>query len=282
MKWTPERRQRRRFHRQSGFLAGRVRHGADFGERAVRALLPEKRPFFLEGVDLSADADARRVHAHDHRAALGRPAHGQGRRHQLHGARCRRRRAAAPSCAGPERIGLRADQDFGSTCSSAARKRDVGRRSSACWPPIARDTTAAATTASSVRTFSGGRRAATTVTGQWLCEQHEDAEPPATLPRPGPARRSPRTAAQLAVGPQHDAPRRVTHLQGLRRRLSRRHRLHAAGRIPRISGRRRMDASARRTSSPVSERLHRSIGRTTATAPLITRETDWAPGWTRS
>ncbi len=49
---------------------------------------PEKRPFFLEGVDLLADPDPGRLHAHDHLAALGRADHREARRgNRLHGAR---------------------------------------------------------------------------------------------------------------------------------------------------------------------------------------------------
>ncbi len=51
---------------------------------------PEKRPFFLEGVDLFSTPNSGGVLANDHGPARRRTRHGQDRRHALHRARDRR------------------------------------------------------------------------------------------------------------------------------------------------------------------------------------------------
>ena len=187
VKWTPNADNGDRPDGQPGFLAGRIRHRADFRERAVRAVLSREAAVLPRRRRSVSDADPGGVHADDHRAAVGRPRHRQERRRPLHRARRRRRRRRQRDAAGPERIVSRR-RTSDRRCSSRARSATSACRSSACSSPIARRTTATGTTASSAPTFSGGRRA-TTRDRAVAVQQHADAEPA------GPRRRVDRPVA---------------------------------------------------------------------------------------
>ena len=122
-----ERRQRDRLHGQAGLLAGRVRHGADLGQRALRVVLSREAAVLPRRRRSVPDADSGGLHAHDHRARLGRPGHRQGARRPVHRRSWPTTTAAAASILpGPNGSDL-ATQDFGSTGRSIARvKREIG------------------------------------------------------------------------------------------------------------------------------------------------------------
>ena len=122
-----ERRQRDRPHRQAGLLAGRVRHRADLGERALRAVLSREAPVLSRGRRSVPDADSGGLHADDHRAGRGAAAcTGKGSRHPLHRARRGRCRRRQRDHSGPERIDAGVARTTARRSSSARVKRDIG------------------------------------------------------------------------------------------------------------------------------------------------------------
>ena len=157
---------------------------------------PEKRPFFLEGVDLFS-TPIQAVYTRTITSPRGGlRATGRLGHDLVH--RARRRRIAAavgdPARAAGLRMrrpGLRSRTSAWRACGTTS-----GSRSSACSAPRARSR-AADTTACSVRTSSGGRRRPTSFTGQMLWSESETPNRPDLATRSGTGARSRTTPAQL-------------------------------------------------------------------------------------
>ena len=138
---------------------------------------PEKRPFFLEGIELFTTP----IQAVYTRTITVSPL-GHCARRASSGSTAytallaEDRGGGSVDPARPERLLGFADQDFRSSCSWAAAAATSAARSSACWRRRGRSTTEAST-GSSVRTSSGGRPSRT-VTGQVLYSWTRDSEPP--------------------------------------------------------------------------------------------------------
>ena len=81
----------------------------------------EKRPFFLEGVNLLRTPIQAVLHADDHLAAMGRRAHRQGARPQLHDVVCRRQRRRQRGAARRRTARTSPIRRSDRTCSSAGR-----------------------------------------------------------------------------------------------------------------------------------------------------------------
>ena len=220
---------------------------------------PEKRPFFLEGIELFSHADPGRLHAHRHRAALGRARHRQARRHRLHGARRRGRRRrqrhparsrSAPSS--PTRTSARSRR-------SAGVRRDFGQ--------VVRR----ACSATDREIDGGGHNRVVGPDFQWRpTEQRHRDRPGAvqrqrTPDRPDLAdewdgRRLPGTRANAGGHHSTQTVDWFGAIPGLRRRLPRRQRLRAPGRATgkatakpaTPSGRRASCAACARSPSPTT------------------------------
>ena len=223
-----ERRRRAGCDGEPGFLADRVRHGADRHEPALRAVLSREAAVLPRGRRAAEHADPGRLHAHDHGSGFRGAHDGEARQHRLHRARGRRRRGRQRDPARPERIGsgaagLRLAGDRG---ARAPRHRPQLRRR----PPDR----------------SRGRRqrlqprrwarlpASADVEGRHhrAVALQRDAEPEPARP----LERVDGAVAELergerALDAQHHALRRVHVLQRRRHRLPRQHGLRPAGRV---------------------------------------------------
>ena len=87
---------------------------------------PEKRPFFLEGLELFSTPHPGGLHPHHHLAALGTARHGRGRQRPATPSWSpRTAAAAASSCPAPTGSDL-ADQDFSSRVAIGRGRKDFG------------------------------------------------------------------------------------------------------------------------------------------------------------
>ena len=117
---------RDRFHGQARFLADRVRHGADLGQRALRAVLSREAAVLSRGGRPVSDAVSGGLHPHRSPSPSGAAAiTGKEGRHSLHRARHRGRRRRQRHPAGANSSSS-ANQDFASTVFVGRAKREIG------------------------------------------------------------------------------------------------------------------------------------------------------------
>ena len=246
VKYTPNAEQRDRRHRQARLLAGRVRHRADLGQRALRAVLPGEAAVFPRRRRSVPDADPGGLHPHDHVADVGCARHRQGRRHSAIPRWSRKTRAAAASILPGANGSSTAPQEFASTVFVGRAKRDIGL--SFVGGLIAdREATRRRrrTTASSVPISSGGRRRPTSSTGQWLYSETRTPDRPDLADE---WNGQPLRGSALQTSWTHNTRHLDCDGEVQRRqpRLPRRHRLRAAGRLSRSDSVDRLDGAPER------------------------------------
>ena len=247
VKYTPNADHVARPDGESGLLAGRIRHRADFRERAVRAVLSGEAAVLPRRASISFRPRFRpSTPARSPRRAGAAGSPGKDGGVALHRARRRRCRRRQRDSAGAERIGVRVAglRVDGVRRPREARARAVVRRRARHRSREARRQRPQPRRRP--RLSVAARPAATSITGQLLVQQLAHAAARRISRTSGTGRRCTGHASLSCSGATTATHVDwFAHVQGFRRRLPRRQRLRAAGRLSRNVRDRRAGRSGR-------------------------------------